>query len=135
MDRSPASSLAAQWREDADTLRKRGAEVQAVALESCADDLESVLQEREDELLSITEAAAESGLSEETLRRQIRQGKLPAERRPGTRTHLRIRRGDLVHKAGNLAGKVPKVDSPASTAYDPLTDARDIAQRQETTHG
>jgi hypothetical protein len=134
MERS-LPDLAAEWRDEAVTLRRRGAAVQAVLLESCANDLEGVLQEREDELLSIKQAAAESGSSEETLRRQVREGKLPAERRPGKRTHLRIRRGDLVHKAGNRAGKGPKVDSPTSTAYDPRTDARDIAQRQETTHG
>ena len=127
------AALAAQWRTDAGTLRRRGAEVQAVALESCAEELERELGKWEDQLLSITEAAAESGLSEETLRRQVRLGKLPAERRPGKNTHLRIRRRDLCRVRS--PGRVPKVDAPASTAYDPLTDARNIAQRQETTHG
>ena len=127
------TDLAAQWRTDADTLRKRGAVAQAVAVESCADELERELARWEDQLLSITEAAAESGLSEETLRRQVRLGKLPAERRPGKNTHLRIRRRDLCDLRG--ARRVPKLDSPPSTAYDPLTDARNIAQRQETTHG
>ncbi len=130
---SSLASLLSQWRTDADTLRRRGAEGQAVALESCADDLERELARWEGQLLSITEAAAESGLSQETLRRHVRLGKLPAERRPGKNTHLRIRRRDLCRV--RRAGRVPKVDSPASTAYDPLTDARNIAQRQETTHG
>jgi len=31
--------LAAQWRDEADTLRECGAEAQAVLLESCADEL------------------------------------------------------------------------------------------------
>ena len=132
MPDSPAL-LATRWRTEANTLRRRGAEGQAVALESCADELERELERWEDQLLSITEAAAESGLSEETLRRYVRQGKVPAERRPGKNTHLRIRRRDLCGLRG--AGRVPKVDSPASTPYDPLTDARNIAQRQETTHG
>ena len=128
---SSLASLLSHWREDADTLRNRGAVAQAVALELCADELERELDSLENELLSIKEAAAESGLSEETLRRHVRLGKLPAERRPGKNTHLRIRRRDLCPSAD----RVPKVDSPASTAYDPLTDARNIAQRQETTHG
>ncbi len=128
---SSLASLLSQWRDEADTLRRRGAVAQAVAVDSCADDLERELARWEDQLLSITEAAAESGLSEETLRRHVRLGKLPAERRPGKNTHLRIRRRDLCRSAD----RVPKVDSPASTAYDPLTDARNIAQRQETTHG
>ena len=127
------TDLVARWRDDAATLRNRGAVAQAVAVESCADELERELARWEDQLLSITEAAAESGLSEETLRRHVRLGKLPAERRPGKNTHLRIRRRDLCRVRS--AGRVPKVDSPASTAYDPLTDARNIAQRQETTHG
>ncbi len=71
------SDLAAQWRTDAATLRRRGAVTQAVAVESCADELERELARWEDQLLSITEAAAESGLSEETLRRHVRLGKLP----------------------------------------------------------
>ena len=121
----------ALWREQADRFEKHGCVEAAATYRVAADALERELDNWENELLSIKEAAEESGYSEETLRRKTRNGELPAERSPGKNTHLRIRRRDLCRNAG----RVPKADSPASTAYDPLTDARDIAQRQEITHG
>ena len=121
----------AKWRDEAKRFEKHECAEVAATYKIHADELERELGKWEDQLLSITEAATESGLSEETLRRHVRLGKLPAERRNGKNTHLRIRRRDLCRSAG----RVPKLDSPASTTYDPLTDARDIAQRQETTHG
>ncbi len=113
-----------QWRDEADTLRRRGAAAQAVVLESCAEELESALQQQHDELLSIKEAATESGYSEETLRRKARNGELPAERSSGKKSHLKLRRGDLPMKPirRNAA-------SSSHIPYNPEEDARDIAQR------
>ena len=45
MDRTP-TSLATQWRDEANTLRRRGAAAQAVSLESCAELLETALREQ-----------------------------------------------------------------------------------------
>jgi excisionase family DNA binding protein len=96
----------------------------ATLLESCAEELESALQQQHDELLSIKEAAVESGYSEETLRRKARNGKLPAERSSGKKSHLKLRRGDLPTKPirRNAA-------SSSHIPYNPEEDARDIAQR------
>ena len=123
----------AAWRAEAERFEKHGCAEVAATYKILTDELERDLIEDENELLSIKEAAAESGYSEETLRRRVRKGKILAERSNGKNTHLRIRRRDLCRV--RRAGRVPEVDSPASTAYDPLTDARNIAQRQETTHG
>ena len=113
-----------QWRDDAETLRRRGVPVHAALLESCAEELESALQQQHDELLSIKEAAVESGYSEETLRRKVRNGELPAERSNGKKSHVKLRRGDLPTKPIRRKGAYA---SP--TPYNPEEDARDIAQR------
>ncbi len=116
--------LIAQWRDEAETFRRRGVAVHATLLESCADDLESALRQKHDELLSIKEAAAESGYSEETLRRKVRNGELPAERSDGKKSHVKLRRGDLPTKP--IGGKGAHA---SRTPYNPEEDARDIAQR------
>ncbi len=115
--------LISQWRDEAETFRRRGVAAHAL-LESCADELERELGRWENELLSIKEAAAESGYSEETLRRKARNGKLLAERSSGKKTHLKLRRGDLPIKPirRNAA-------SSSHILYNPEEDARDIAQR------
>ena len=95
-----------------------------MVLESCADDLESALQKQHDELLSIKEAAAESGYSEETLRRRVRKGEIAAERSNGKNSHPKLRRGDLPTKPIRHDPA-----SPSHIAYNPEEDARDIAQR------
>ena len=113
-----------QWRDEAETLRRRGAAAHATLLESCAEELESALQQHHDELLSIKEAAVESGYSEETLRRKVRNGELPAERSNGKKSHVKLRRGDLPTKPIRRKGAYA-----APTPYNPDEDARDIAQR------
>ena len=52
-----------EWKTDAGVLRKRGAAVQAEALESCAADLGQTLQEWQNEELTLHQAAGESGYS------------------------------------------------------------------------
>ena len=91
------TDLTAQWRDEANTLRRRGASAQAVALESCADDLERALRERDNELLNLTEAALLSGYSSEHLGRMVRDGVIPNAGRPNA---PRIRHGDLPRKVG-----------------------------------
>ena len=51
---NPLGALASRWRTDADTLRRRGAEVQAGLLELCVDELfafgqESIMAESEEQ--------------------------------------------------------------------------------------
>jgi hypothetical protein len=111
---------------EAARLRALEAHGQAAALETAADELQAAIGARASELLTIQEAAAESGYSEEHLRRLTRQGDLAVERNGGRRSRIRIRRGDLPIKR-------PKDgrDQPQRVPYDPDEDARDIAQLME----
>jgi len=69
-----------------------------------------------DEEIDIHEAAHEKGVCEETIRRAVRDGRIP-DRRANPKGRHRVRRGDLNRVA----------DSP-SRPYDPTTDAQGIAQ-------
>ena len=93
------TDLTAQWRDEADTLRRRGASAQAVALESCADELEAALREHALQALTLNVASQESGYSYSTLQKKVASGELP---NIGTRSRPRIRRGHLPRKAGRL---------------------------------
>ena len=85
-------TLPATWRTQAKALRRYGGETPAVALESCAAELETTLRERDETTLSLTEAARESGYSADHLGRLVRDGKIPNTGRPGApriaRLHL-----------------------------------------------
>ena len=96
---SSMALLASQWRDEADTLRRRGAEVQAVALESCADELEEAYREHALAALTLTEASQESGYSYSALQKKVASGELS---NVGIKNGPRVRRGDLPRKAGQL---------------------------------
>ena len=76
-------TLPVTWRTQAKALRRYGGETPAVALESCAAELEATLRERDETTLSLTEAARESGYSADHLGRLVRDGKIPNAGRPG----------------------------------------------------
>ena len=99
-DRTSTEILPADWRTRATTLRHYGGETSAVALEGCAAELETALRQRDDTILTLTEAAGESCYSAAHLGRLVREGKVPNAGRPGA---PRIARGDLPHEAGALA--------------------------------
>ena len=120
--------LVSQWREEVDTLRKRGATAQAVTLESCADEMETALKDWQEQLLTPEQAARETGYSAEHLRRKVRAGQLSAERHKGAKSHIKIRRGDLPTKSQGDRGASPDIP------YDPIEDARSIAQRLGGSH-
>lgn len=87
--------LAAEWRErvaspfvPVDVRR---------AVEACAHELEAAVVERENELLSPKEAAAETGLAPATIRKRLSTGKLPNE---GSPNRPRVRRRDLYESTG-----------------------------------
>ncbi len=114
--------LAERWREEARRLRVLEAHGQAASLELAASELDAEIAKSESELLTITQAAATCGYTEEHLRRLVREGELPAERN-GTRGKIKVRRGDLPNK--------PRRDGrPSSDAldYDASEDARSIAR-------
>ncbi len=92
-------SLASQWRDEAETLRRRGATAQAVVLESCAEELETALREHDLEALTLNEASQESGYSYSALQKKVASDELP---NMGSKNCPRVRRGDLPRKPGRL---------------------------------
>ncbi len=90
--RASVEALPATWRTQAKALRRYGGDTPAVALESCAAELETTLRERDETTLSLTEAARESGYSADHLGRLVRDGRIPNAGRPGApriaRSHL-----------------------------------------------
>ncbi len=120
------STLVTRWREEAERLRTLEANGQAAALEQAATELEAAAAAWASEPLTISEAAAESGYSEEHLRRLARRGELPAHRNGGPKSRIQVRRGDLPTKRRKDGrGK------PERVTYDPVEDARSIAQLLE----
>ena len=91
------------WRDDAETLRRRGVAAHATLLESCADELESALQQKHDELLNLTQASRVSGYSREHLGRLLKEERIPNAGQPGA---PKIRRGSLPTKPASL--RLPK---------------------------
>src|SRR5690606_4895002 len=89
------SELSAEWRALAEQQRRLGAEPQARTLEYCADALWSLLRANDDELLSLQQAADESGYTPDHLGRLIREGKVP---NAGRKARPMIRRSDLPAK-------------------------------------
>ncbi len=57
IDRTSIEILPADWRTRAKTLRRYGGKTPAVALEACAAELETALRQRDDTILTLTEAA------------------------------------------------------------------------------
>jgi len=105
--------LALAWRQRAEDLRRYGALPSAVPFDVAADELEAALHAAEDALLTLEQAAHESGFSADHLGREVRESRIPNAGRPGA---PRIRRADLPRKAARVA-------TPATTSYDPVADA------------
>ncbi len=103
-------------QHETDTLRDNGAEQAAAARVALLRKLITAAAAQLDEEIDIHEAAREKGVHEETIRRAVRDGRIP-DRRANPRGRHRIRRGDLNRVA----------ESPAPP-YDPVTDAQGIAQ-------
>ena len=87
--------LVSRWREDAVVLRRRGATSRADLLELCVAELEQARRDTEAELITVSDAAVESGYSEAHIRRMIADGSVPNMGRPGA---PRVCRGDLPRK-------------------------------------
>jgi excisionase family DNA binding protein len=111
--------LAAFIREallETETLRENGADQAAAARTALLKRLVGASQAWLDAEMDTADAAQEMGVCEETIRRAIRDGRIP-DRRVNPRGHHRVRRGDLNRVA----------ESPGPP-YDPITDAQSIAQ-------
>lgn len=114
--RSEIQQLPGQWRAAADRLRHYAAASHAQLLEVCADELDAAIRAGEDAVLTLGQAATESGLTADHLARQIRTGRIP---NAGRHHAPRIRRADLPCKSHRVA-KGPTL------AYDLLADARSL---------
>lgn len=106
----PLAALAARWREDAEQLQRRYEDERVARIfERHAGELEQAIRERDEQLLSLHEAARDSGLSYDHLRHQVAAGVIPNAGRPHA---PRIRRCDLPGRPQQAAGR-----------YDPEQDA------------
>ena len=103
-------------RRETDTLGENGAEQFAAARLALLRRLLAAAAAHLDAEIDIHEAAREKGVCEETIRRAVRDGRIP-DRRANPKGRHRVRRGDLNRIA----------DSPGPP-YDPITDAQGIAQ-------
>jgi hypothetical protein len=90
-----AQPLVQRWRVEAEVLRRRGAEAQAVTLESAAGELEAWEREAALQALTLEEASLESGLTYSALEKGVRSGRIP---NAGEKNRPRIRRCDLPRK-------------------------------------
>ena len=120
-------SLVKRWHAQAELFAEHECPDVAATYRRLGDELQCNLREWEDERLTIQEAAAESGYSEEQLRRQVRDGKLRSEHRNGSKSHIKVRRADLPMKPGTRTDRGGS--SSLEITYDPEEDARSIARR------
>ena len=117
------NALSTTWRARASELRTwAAADGPARALEQCAEQLDRALQITESEVLTIGQAALESGYSTEQLRRLIRQGRLPNSGRSGS---PRLRRADLPRRTQS------RIVGRNAALYDAAADARSLLSRQD----
>ncbi len=103
-------------QRETDTLRDNGAEQAAAARVALLKKLLTATAAQLDEEIDIHEAAREKGVCEETIRRAVRDGRIP-DRRTNPKGRHRVRRGDL-----------NRVADSSAPSYDPITDAQGIAQ-------
>ena len=80
-------------REEAALFRRRGLHQAADVAESYAADLEAAVREYSLATLTLTEAAAETGLKYDTIQRKVASREIPNAGRPGS---PRVRRCDLL---------------------------------------
>ena len=109
------TELMARWVDEALRLRNRYAmETAALICEAHARELEAAVREVSAELLTVAEAATESGYSEQHIRALVAAGEIPNAGRKG---RPRVRRGDLPHRkagrhaptqAGNARSAMPR---------------------------
>ena len=115
VDAPRVADFPAHLRGEAALFRRRGLREPADLVESIAEDLEAAIEREEEEPLTLTQAAAESGLSYSTLQQYVSQGRLPNAERSGS---PRIRRKDLPTRGARRTGEGP--DLAAELLLRPL---------------
>jgi hypothetical protein len=109
-------SLPSVWRTRAALLAPYAPAV-ARAFAAAARELEDAFVGAKAETLGLHAAARYSGYSADHLRRLVRLGRLPAERRGR----------QLLFHAGDLPRKPRSFDDQQGQGYDPVADARQVA--------
>jgi len=109
----------ARWERRRDELRRLNALVDgAVLIDEFLDDVEQLHRHRDDEVLTLARASAESGYSVDHLGRLIREGRLP---NVGRQRAPRLRRVDIPRKPGRQTGSLA---SAPGVLYDVDADVR-----------
>lgn len=93
----PTERLAGVWRDEANRMEQHGDTRGATVFRFHADELVEAIYQGRAELLTLTEAATESGYSEDHIRHLVSEGRIPNAGRKGA---PRVRRGDLPLKPG-----------------------------------
>jgi len=93
--------LIKKWRLDAETMRGYGADSFAKLLEHCVSELSAAVEGTRLELLTMNEAANESGYSYSAIQKLVADGIIP---NAGEKGRPRVRRGDLPRKAATSSG-------------------------------
>ena len=115
--------LLARWQNRRAEWRRLGAHVEGVAVaDEILADLALLEQSEGAEILSLSEASAESGYSREHLARLIRQGSIPNAGRPNA---PRVRRRDLPRKATSLQSQEEGAISRAQIARSVVNSLRE----------
>lgn len=114
--------LAASWREDAELLRRWGAPRRGDALERAAGQLEERLREWRLELLSLQQAAEETGLAYDTVQRKVSSGEWPNR---GEKGSPRVRRCDVLP---SLEGPTPQLAEEDGDVVDQRLRAQEAAR-------
>ena len=92
-----------------------GDEPRARTLEWAVREVEEALRAETDELLTLPQASEISGYHPDSLARMVRDGQIPDLRPRGSKSMIRIRRGDLPIKPGK--------------PHTPSADVRELASR------
>ena len=107
--------LARTWQAEAQQLRTRyGMDQLATLAETHAAELLEAMREANDQQLTLSEAASESGYSVRRLRELIAEGRIPNAGRKGA---PRIRRADVPRRAGQ----------PSQDTFDPRAHAAGVS--------
>ena len=114
------ADLALEWLKLADQQDQLGAPSQASTLRYCADQLETGLKAEDATLLTLQEAAAESGFSPDHLGRLVREGKIPNAGRPGA---PQIARRDLPIKLKPRVPAVAEVAAISQTSFEQIVQS------------
>src|SRR4051794_20883221 len=107
----------AELRSKAVELRESfGDDARARAIEWAVSQFERALNDHTEELLTLAEASARSGYSQDHLARLIRDGRIP---NAGRRGSPRVRAGDLPVRIASQHARGEIVVSDRSRIYDP----------------